>query len=119
MGVAHMYKWRSEDNMQELESVVFFYHVGPGDETQVIRFGMEHLYPLSRFAGPIIIIVMQLLEMVKLWLAQDLDRSVYFLPDPFSQGAVSTCTLSCLCLGSFLFHLPAFSPERTALTHTV
>jgi hypothetical protein len=116
--------------MQELESVVFFYHVGPGDETQVIRFGMEHLYPLSRFAGPIIIIVitttiiiiiivMQLLEMVKLWLAQDLDRSVYFLPDPFSQGAVSTCTLSCLCLGSFLFHLPAFSPERTALTHTV
>lgn len=36
-----MYKWRSEDNIQE------FYHVGPGDETQVIRFGIKHLYLLS------------------------------------------------------------------------
>lgn len=60
-----MYKWRSEDNMQELESVVFFYHVGPGDETQVIRFGMEHLYPLSRFAGPIIIIVITTTIIIK------------------------------------------------------
>lgn len=34
-----MYPWRSEDNFQE--SVPSFYHVGPGDWTQVVMFGQS------------------------------------------------------------------------------
>lgn len=33
--------WRSEDNLQE--SSFSFYHVGPGNQTQVIRLGNEYL----------------------------------------------------------------------------
>lgn len=29
-----------------------FYHVGSGDQTQVIRLGHKHLPPLSHLAGP-------------------------------------------------------------------
>lgn len=40
-------KWRSEDNL------VFFYYVGPRDETHVfVSLGGESLYLLSHLAGP-------------------------------------------------------------------
>lgn len=32
--------------------VLAFHHVGPGDQTQVARFGGKCLYPLSRPACP-------------------------------------------------------------------
>jgi hypothetical protein len=32
----------------------FFHHVGPGDRTQVFRFGGNHLYPLNHLTSPII-----------------------------------------------------------------
>lgn len=87
--------------MGESKSVLSFHHVGPGDETQVIRFGIKHLYPLSHPADPIIVIVIviilviiiikQFLDMLNLWLVQELNRPVYFLLNPFSQSTVSTC----------------------------
>lgn len=39
----------TEDNL--LESVFFFHHVGPGDETQVGRLGRKCLHPLSPLAA--------------------------------------------------------------------
>jgi hypothetical protein len=34
--------WRSEDGLLGL--ALFFYHVGPGDQTQVDRLGSRHIY---------------------------------------------------------------------------
>lgn len=42
--------WRSEGNVQE--SVLFFHHMGPRYQTQVVRFGGKTLYPLSHFSSP-------------------------------------------------------------------
>lgn len=43
--------WRSEDALQEL---VLSYHVGPGNQTQVIMLGTRHFSPLRHLAGPLI-----------------------------------------------------------------
>lgn len=40
--------WRSEGN-QEL---ILSYYMGSGAETQVLRLGSRHLYPLGHLAGP-------------------------------------------------------------------
>lgn len=42
--------WRSEDN--GWASVLFFHHVGAGDQTQVFRLGCKPPYWLSHLAGP-------------------------------------------------------------------
>lgn len=39
------YMWRSEDNIDE--SILSFQHVGPSDQTPVVRFSSKHLYQLS------------------------------------------------------------------------
>lgn len=39
--------WKSEATLQEL--VLFFCHVGPGAQTQVLSLGSQHLYLLSIF----------------------------------------------------------------------
>lgn len=41
--------WQSEDN--PWGSVLSFYHVDPGDQTQVGRGGSKHLYSLSHLDG--------------------------------------------------------------------
>lgn len=41
--------WRSEHNFSEL---VFFFRVGPGDQTQAVQLGGKLLYPLSHLASP-------------------------------------------------------------------
>lgn len=41
-----VYIWKSEDNCKE--SVLSFHHVGLRDQTEVIRLGGKHLYPLSK-----------------------------------------------------------------------
>lgn len=35
-----------------LELVLSFYHVGPSDQTQMVRLGSEHFYPLSHLIVP-------------------------------------------------------------------
>lgn len=40
---------RSEDNLKE--SVLFFYHVGSENQTEVVRIGGSCLYPLSYFTS--------------------------------------------------------------------
>lgn len=40
---------RSEDNLQE--SILSSYHVGPGDQTQVVGLGFKYLYPMSHLLG--------------------------------------------------------------------
>lgn len=42
--------WRAEDNLSGL--VLSFYCVGPRDQTQVLRLGGKHLYPLSSVSCP-------------------------------------------------------------------
>jgi hypothetical protein len=37
---------------EQLEGVLCFHQFGPGNGTQVIRFGSKHLYPLSHLASP-------------------------------------------------------------------
>lgn len=41
---------RSEDNLGEW--VLSFHHVGPGDQTQIVRFGGKYPYWLSHLTGP-------------------------------------------------------------------
>ena len=44
--------WWSKDNGQNLpKSALYFYWMGSGDETQGVRLGGRHLYPLSQTAG--------------------------------------------------------------------
>jgi hypothetical protein len=45
--------WRSEDNFWEL---VFFYHVGSRDQTQVFRFGDSHLLPAEPSCYPTVVV---------------------------------------------------------------
>lgn len=42
--------WRSENNLRE--SLFSFHHVRSGDQTQVIRSGCKHPYPLIHLTGP-------------------------------------------------------------------
>lgn len=42
--------WRAEDNLSGL--VLSFYCVGPRVQTQVVRLGGKHLYPLSSVSCP-------------------------------------------------------------------
>jgi hypothetical protein len=37
--------WQSENNFVKL--VLSFHHIGPGDQSQIIRLGGKHFYPLS------------------------------------------------------------------------
>lgn len=46
----HTYMWRSEDNVWEL---LFFYHVGPRHQAQVVRLGSKSLYLLSNLSGSV------------------------------------------------------------------
>lgn len=46
----HMFMWRTE---QLRELVVSFHHLGPGDQSQVIRVGSMSLYLLGHFVAPI------------------------------------------------------------------
>ena len=41
-------------SLRKDHSPAFFHHVGPRDQTQVLRLGCKHLYPLSHVAGPLI-----------------------------------------------------------------
>lgn len=43
------YMWKSEDNVDK--SFLSFYHVGPGDQTPVVRFSNKHLYQLSHLTN--------------------------------------------------------------------
>lgn len=43
----------AEGRGHPFESVLFFYQVGPGDLTSVIRLGSEHLHTLSHLTNPI------------------------------------------------------------------
>lgn len=47
MPVVHM--WMSEGGLLEL--ALFFRHVSPGDQTQVIKLGSGHIYPQSHLFG--------------------------------------------------------------------
>lgn len=45
--------WRgSEDNLKK--SGPSFYHEGLRNQTQVIRFGDKHIYPMNHLNGPIL-----------------------------------------------------------------
>lgn len=48
--------WRSEENLQEL---ILSYYMGSGTQTQVLRLGCRHLYPLSHLAGPQHVLTME------------------------------------------------------------
>lgn len=43
--------WRTEANL--CESVLPFYYVGPGNQTQVLRIGGEPLSPLRHLSSPL------------------------------------------------------------------
>lgn len=47
--------WRSENNFWEL--ILSFYHVGPGNETQVIRLCGNCFYPKIYLSGPLLLII--------------------------------------------------------------
>ena len=53
--LAWLIQWRSENKLQEL--VLFSYHVGPGDRTQVIRLDDGSLYLLSLVYWDLIVTV--------------------------------------------------------------
>lgn len=42
--------WRSNDDFQEW--VLFFYHMGSGDQSQAMRLGSNHLYLLTHPTSP-------------------------------------------------------------------
>lgn len=44
--------WCSNDKLWK--SVLFFYHLGPGDWTQVIRLSGEHLYLINHLPKPLL-----------------------------------------------------------------
>lgn len=44
-----VYIWKSENNLHEM--VLFFYHAGSREQTQVIMIVSKHLYLLSHPAG--------------------------------------------------------------------
>lgn len=44
--------WKSEDSLWD--SVLYFYHVGTGDQTQAIRLGSKVPLPTEPYAGPMI-----------------------------------------------------------------
>lgn len=46
--------WRSENIL--CESILSFYHMGPGTQTQAVRLGSTCLYLLSHLASPVIYI---------------------------------------------------------------
>lgn len=71
--MAHV--WRSEDNLPEL--VPSSYHVGPGNETQVVRLGTRHLSPLNHLAGPLIRILT--LDFLTIWCC------LLYLPLPLAE----------------------------------
>lgn len=48
MGVGH-FMLRLRDNLWEW--VLFFYHIGPEDQNQVLRFGGKCLNPLSHLSN--------------------------------------------------------------------
>lgn len=48
--------------------VLSFYHVGPRDSTEVIRFGSKHLYPLNYFTAPACFLMYQILSSVDIWI---------------------------------------------------
>lgn len=41
----HMHVHGGQDSLQVL--ILTFYHVGSGDQTQVVSLGSKHIYPLS------------------------------------------------------------------------
>jgi hypothetical protein len=68
--VCHM--WRSEDILQE--SVLSSHQVCPREQTQVVRFGGKHFYPMSGFSSPSLYLFVMSLNVSRLLSSSTEDR---------------------------------------------